>query len=91
LPVCSQVLEHQASVIINQINTINETAPPAAPQDIIDAGRVVGEATHTMSTMQAAAQTALVQARAALDEKRQHIEKVSRELERLRCSVATRN
>ena len=71
-----QILEHQASVIANQINSINESPPPAASPDILDAGRVVAEATATLSEMQAAVQASLAQARAALDEKRQHIEKV---------------
>jgi hypothetical protein len=77
-PSCTlQILEHQASVLVNQINSINEAPPPAASQDIIDAGLIVGEATSTMSAMHAATQASLTQARASLDEKRQHIEKVT--------------
>jgi hypothetical protein len=61
---------------VNQINAINENAPPAAAQDLVDIGLIVSEATSTISAMQAAAQASLAQASASLDEKRQHIEKV---------------
>ena len=71
-----QILEHQASILVNQINAINENPPPAAPQDLVDVGLIVAEATSTISAMQAAAQASLAQASASLDEKRQHIEKV---------------
>jgi hypothetical protein len=61
---------------VNQINSINENPPPAASQDVIDAGVIVAEATSAISAMHAAAQASLVQARAAVDEKRLQIEKV---------------
>ena len=61
---------------MNQINSFNENSPPAASQDIVDAGLIVAEATRSISAMQAATQASLALARSALDDKRQHIEKV---------------
>ena len=84
-----QILEHQASVLVNQINSINDAPPPSASQDILDVGLIVGEATSTICEMQASTQASLTQARAALDEKRQHIEKVATFGTRA-CSVCIR-